>query len=192
MGREANIPAWYATVLFLAAGVILGVIAYIKLTSRDRYRYHWLSLSLLFIYMSADEAAIIHEEIGNFLGTQLPNSIFRHGWFVFGGMVVIFLALVYFRFFRTLPIRTRYLFLASSLIFVGGAIGVELLALPYENGRQADLLFAVFVDIEELLENIGLVLFISALLDYMYSTMNGVEFMILKPIAKSDQPRPAG
>lgn len=183
LGREANIPAWFSTILLLASAMLLGVIACAKAVQRQPFRHRWLALSLIFIYLSVDEAAMLHEEIGGVLADLFPNSIFVHGWFIFGGCLVVLFAAIYWRFFLSLPLATRRLILMAAITFVGGAIGIEVLALPYENGRVADYGFALLVALEEFMEMAGIVLFIYALLDYVYATVHSVQLIIFNPDA---------
>ena len=175
LGREANIPTWFSTVLLLFAAVLRGFIANAKFKACEHYRYHWLVLSLIFVYLSMDEAAILHEEIGDLLGSILPGTLFRYGWVTVGIPGAAFFAISYYRFLDSLPSRTKQLIFTAGIIFVIGAIGFEILAMPYENGRAGDFGFSILVAIEELLEMLGIILFNFALMELISSTMNGIE-----------------
>jgi hypothetical protein len=185
MGREANVPAWFSTVLFLLAALLLSIIAYAKTMQRGAFRYHWFMLSAVFVYLSADEAAVLHEELGNAVGAIFPNTILSYGWFVPGAIAVAVFAIFCLRFLLNLPGKTRWVFVLAGSIFVGGAIGIEALASPYENGRPPDFLFAILVALEEFMELAGLTIFIYALMNYIYTTMDGLTFVI----SSSDESR---
>lgn len=61
LNGEENIPAFYSAALLLSAAVLLGRIAFLK--RRSRYCLYWASLSMLFVYLSVDEAMAIHEDM---------------------------------------------------------------------------------------------------------------------------------
>jgi hypothetical protein len=178
MGREANVPAWFSTVLFLLAALLLSIIAYAKTVQRAAFRYHWLMLSALFVYLSADEAAVLHEQFGELIAALFPGTIFSYGWFVGGGLIVLVFSLIWLRFLSYLPSKTRFLFVLAAATFVSGAIGMEALASPYEHGRPPDFLFAIMVALEEFMELAGLTIFIYALMNYIYTTMDGLTFVL--------------
>jgi hypothetical protein len=62
LGREASLPSWFSAVLLLTAGVLLAVIAGVKRRQADAFRRYWAALSWIFVYLSADEAAVLHEQ----------------------------------------------------------------------------------------------------------------------------------
>lgn len=84
---------------------------------------------------------------------------------------MIFL-LVFRKFIFSLPFRTKALFILAGAIYVGGAIGMESIG-----GYIADTpglhpaAYAVAATIEELLEMLGVIIFIYALLSYIKSQL---------------------
>ena len=84
-----------------------------------------------------------------------------------------------------LPVRIRILFIIAGSIYVMGAMGLELVG-----GYHADTYgvrnttYVVLVSIEEILEMIGVVIFIYALMSYISSMLPGLNLRIssdLKP-----------
>ena len=75
-------------------------------------------------------------------------------------------------FLRRLPRATRDSFLIAGAVFVGGAMGVE--ALGRRSILDADLaahgVQRLMVTLEELLENLGVVLFVAAVLRHLAAT----------------------
>ena len=175
--NEPSAPTWYSSTALGIAGVLLGVIALAKFQSRDRFRWHWATLSLLLFGLSLDEIAMIHEipidpmrEIFNWGG------LLYYAWVVPGLLFVGMVGLIYLRFFLNLPRRTQALFFAAAAVFVTGAIGVEMLS-----GVQADLAgeqnlnYALIVTIEEFMEMLGVVILIRALLEYIEEHLGGLQ-----------------
>ncbi|PSN13746.1 hypothetical protein C7293_14680 [filamentous cyanobacterium CCT1] len=179
LDEELNIPAWYSSFMLLAASALLAVITATK--RADRYFSYWKNLSLIFLFLSLDEAFSFHEiliipalrETFNFL------PIFFHTWVVFGIPVVIFLGFKYLRFFLNLPGRTRSLFLLAAALYVFGALGMEMVngLLRVYFGQFAVSTTAAIV-LEELLEMAGTATFIYALLVYLSSLKKVVNLKI--------------
>jgi hypothetical protein len=165
---EANIPAWFSASLLLCAALLLGGIASAHRRLGER-AFPWWLLSLVFVLLSLDEIAQLHELSIRPLREQFHASGFLYyPWIVPAGICASTLVIGYSGFLTALPGRTRWLFLTAGAIYVLGALGVEALS-----GRQASLhgeqsgLYHVIVTFEELLEMTGVAVFIYALLDYI-------------------------
>jgi len=180
---EANIIAWYSSSALLLCSFLLSMITLVK-KEQDDYTRHWGALSLIFLYMSVDEAAVIHEMAVKPLRDLFDlGGFFYYGWIIPAGIVVLIVGLAYIKFLLHLPPRTRWLFVVAGIIFVGGAIGLEsisgLLDYLYSQARMAsDEIVIIFETIEEFLEMLGTAIFIYALLDYASSHLQKVSFHI--------------
>src|SRR5215207_11522321 len=64
VGEERSIPTWFESMQFLLCSILLAVIAVAKKQRNDRYSLHWSVLSAIFLLLSLDEVASIHEAIG--------------------------------------------------------------------------------------------------------------------------------
>lgn len=170
LDEELNIPAWYSSFTLLFCSGLLAVITSIKKT--DKYFIYWKNLSLLFLIFSLDEAFSFHEIlIIPALREQFNFSpIFFHTWVIFAIPAIIFFLYKYFKFFLNLPKKTRYLFLLAAILYVGGALGMEMVSglLRESFGRLAPITTIAIV-IEEFLEMVGVLTFIYALLTYFSS-----------------------
>ncbi|WP_414550346.1 hypothetical protein [Anabaena sp. CCY 0017] len=170
LDEELNIPAWYSSFMLLSCSGLLAVITTIKKT--DKYFIYWKNLSLIFLFLSLDEAFSFHEiliipalrEAFNLL------PIFFHTWVIFGIPAVIFFIFKYFRFFLDLPKKIQKLFLLAATLYVSGALGMEMVSGLFRVyfGRL-DIMTTIAILIEELLEMTGIVIFIYALLTYLRS-----------------------
>lgn len=175
MGIEVSIPTWYAQILLLTAGLLFAYIAYLKFLTKDKYRFYWAFLSLLFVYLSIDEGSGLHEllgmlDIANRLGIQ--STYFAFAWVVPMIPVLLVVGVSLFRFWLKLPKRTRWYFALAAVIFVGGALGVEMLSADYRFFKAGEENFTyrgLFAIAEEGLEMIGVAVLIYALLDYAQS-----------------------
>jgi len=166
---EANIPTWYQASTLLFCSIILATIARGKRAGRDPYVSHWAALGSICLAFSIDEEAIIHEMAIKPLRQAFHmGGLLYFAWVVPGGAAVLLFALAYLRFLWSLPSRTRFLFLVGGVIYVGGAIGVEAAGgLWAEHHGEDNFVYMSLATIEELLEMVGVVVFIHALVDYV-------------------------
>ncbi len=177
LNSENNIPTWYSSSALLLASALLAMIALVKLQWEEAYARHWVVLAAIFLFLSLDEAASIHEK-GNNLARMIMPGIIDSGylsrylyfaWVVFGVPFVLLFSLAYLRFLIHLPAKTRSLFVLAGIIYVGGALGVEMLgardAYLYGEGRPFE--HSMLILWEEGFEMSGIVVFIYALTSYL-------------------------
>lgn len=166
---DGNIPEWYSSSMLLICAILLAMIAIA--VGRSRYIIHWVGLSILFLYLSADEAASIHEKLSSVLEGRLNTSgILYYAWVIpYAAFVLVFVC-AYLMFFINLPANTRLLFLIAGLFYVGGALGGELIEGYYTTLYGASgLIYSLIMHAEEVLEMLGVVVFFYALLLYISS-----------------------
>ena len=93
-------------------------------------------------------------------------------------LLLIFL-LVFRKFIQSLPATTRIMFILAGSIYVGGAIGMEMVG-----GYIADtygfntFAYGMAARIEELLEMLGILIFINQLLVYLQSLLTDIHFSL--------------
>ncbi len=182
---EANFPSWFSSGILLLSSFLLAIIATSKKKTKDVYALHWKILAFIFLYLSIDEAAILHEMTVKPLREMFQlGGFFYYGWIVPAGLVVLVTGLAYVKFLINLPQRTKILFIIAGGIFVGGAIGMESFSGLYDDmfiqGKiESDGFVIIFETIEEFMEMSGIVIFIHALLDYMNSQLETISFNIV-------------
>ena len=90
-------------------------------------------------------------------------------WVAPYGALVMLLAGLYAPFLDALPSRTRWGLVLSAVIFLGGAMGVEMIsASVYEQKAvRYSVLYAVLYSIEEFMEMLGVALLNFFMLDYL-------------------------
>jgi hypothetical protein len=166
---EGNVPAYYSSITLLITAFLLGFISYFRKIHGLNYSL-WLVLSLIFMYMSIDESVQIHERVGVLFSNNFDLSgYFAYGWVVpYGFLLIVFSAVYFLRFLPQLPKKIAYLFIISGIIFVIGAVGVEMLAAKnYDSENFSETLHAICYSIEEFLEMLGIAIFIYSLLLYI-------------------------
>jgi hypothetical protein len=167
---ERNIPTFFSVALLLIAAALLAAIAKRNRKQGLPYVSAWAVLAVGFVLMAVDEAFEIHERlnlpIGELLGDR-PLGAFYYPWVIPAIALVAVLGLFFVRFLRHLPGTIRLRFLLAAMLYLGGAIGVELVGSQYAEGHgTATWTYSLIATLEESLELAGLVAFIWALLDY--------------------------
>ena len=178
--QERNIPTFFSVFLML---IIVFILVAITIQNRMQGKEHsvsWAILAFGFMFMSYDEAFQVHEELTSPVRELLGEGslgIFYFSWVIPAIILVFILALFFFRFLFKLPSQTRIQFLLAGFLFLGGAIGLELLGGRYDElyGRL-NFTYSMLTAVEEGLEMTGLIVFIRALLRYCAHTFREVRF----------------
>ncbi len=167
VNRESSLPAWYSSGLLLLAAALLAVNA--ALHRQERYARHWAGLAAIFLYLSADEAAAIHEEFTDPLQTALNTSGYlSFAWVIAGAAFVLVVGVLYARFVLHLPPATRRGMIAAAVLYVGGALVIESIsANQWELDGGSSLLYSAIGTLEELCEMLGVIVLIYTLLAYL-------------------------
>jgi hypothetical protein len=176
LNGEANLPAWFSAALLLAAAAVLAVIWRTTPAGAGSGRRYWAVLAAVFVFLSADEAAEIHEML-NPLREHFGNGgLLYWAWVVPYGIAGLALVAAYARFLTRLPSRTARLFVASGVLYVGGALVLEMAGgMVMDRVGRGTLPVVALYTLEELAEMSAVVLFIYALLDYLAQRDGGFE-----------------
>jgi hypothetical protein len=171
LNKEGNIPALYSTLLLLLASVLLLTVGLHERGAGHRYARHWLGLALIFLFLAIDENTALHERLG--APTELvmrPEGVLAWApWVIPYSLLVITFAGMYLRFLLHLPAPTRRAFVVAGVLYVTGAIGMELVgALHHElSGPGHDVFYVLTITVEEGLEMIAMVVFSHAIMTYI-------------------------
>lgn len=181
MNEEISIPTWFATILLLASSGFLWIIGIIKTQSKDIFAKYWKILAGIFLFLSIDEGSSIHEILSVLVGTPLKiyEGMFYYAWVIPIFFLLIILAFLFFKFWQNLYASTRWLFFWAGLLYIGGALGVEMLGSYYVTKLGGhDFNYFLLVSVEEGLEKLGIIIFVYALIKYLARLKNefGINF----------------
>ena len=180
--REHNIPTLFSVLLLLSSASLLGLIALLKRRQQDPDHSKWTTLTCGFIFMAIDEAWSFHEMLVDPVRGLLGHDslgMFYYAWVIPGMAGVGILALLFLGFLLRLPSSTRWSFLAAGTIYLGGAIGIEMIGGRYGEAYGFENLTAqLMTHLEESMEMAGMIVFIYALLRYLAEQCPKVEFLI--------------
>ena len=161
MDGEQNIPAWFSSVQLFAIGLVFLLKIFDTNPTPAIPRYFLLLVGLGFIFLSADEAAGIHEQISQSLNKfgGLPGFKGGHGyWVAVYGAIAVTLALSNLRPAWNMWTQYRrastYIAVGMSLI-VAGAMGLEIISYQFLRDGDAPMLYMLEVAGEEFLEMAG-------------------------------------
>lgn len=193
LSADTSIPTWFSAAILFVAALLLAVIGHVKRTRRERFAGHWLGLALGFGLMSVDEVAAVHEQLGRLFvePTLGPTSgMFHYAWTIVGLVIVAVVLVLYLSFLRHLPPRARWLMVASGGLFVGGALGVEMMNGWYSEGHGAwNLVYALGTAVEEGMEMSGVCLFVYTLMRYLEQYVGVVHLRVGVGAAAAEAPR---
>lgn len=181
---DANLTTWYSSVTLLICSLLLAIIAISKQKVQDRFFQHWRFLAIIFAILSLDEVAMLHERAGNLIEKLSPVEFggwLNFQWVLLGIPLTLIIAISYLKFLAHLPNKTKTLFLLAGALYVGGALGLEILAGHQESlNTSSDFLYELFTTIEELWEKLGVLVFIQALLGYMEKYVNQIHIILCR------------
>ncbi len=176
---EGTIPSWYSSCALLGAAGVLALIAQADRERASRDWRYWAGLAVIFVVLSADEAASIHELAIRPMRQALNLSgALAFGWVVPAAGFVGLVGGIYLRFVLRLPLPTRRLFVIAGGLYVGGALGFEMLGGMLWTRYGMGLETALESVAEEVLEMAGIVVFLHALLQHLGRIARSVSFRI--------------
>lgn len=180
LDKEWNLPTWYSSVSLLFCAFLLAIISLAKKQENAPFTFHWTFLAVVFLLLSLDEAVQLHEQTITPLRVLLnAKGIFYFTWVIPAFAIVCFLGLAYLKFFFSLSKEMRVLFFVSGALYVGGALGMELVGGYYtELHGQNNLGYALLTNLEEVLEMIGVLVFIYALMSFINIELKNARFCI--------------
>ncbi|QIN77680.1 hypothetical protein GBA65_03200 [Rubrobacter marinus] len=196
--KEQSFGTWYTAFLLLSCSALAAVVSSLKRRAGEPYVNHWRILSLVFLYLSIDEGVTIHEKLGPItrpflrsFGIQL-GGLLNNAWVIPAAVLLLVFVVAFLGFFFRLPRKQQVLFLVAGLLYVGGAMGLEMVNALVASifGEQKGMVRIMIPVAEESLEMLGIVVFAYALLSYMGSRHREVRFRVEgeKPDKLDDEP----
>jgi hypothetical protein len=175
---EKNIPAMYSTVLLWFNAFIFLCIT--GVVPRKAYgKSYWFGLFLIFLFLGLDESIEIHERcmevVKNVVGA---SGIFHFSWVIPYGLGLMALGLLYLKFYLKLPKDTRILMFVAAVLFVGGAMGIEMLSGLIIESLGKGVVYYIAVMFEEGLEMAGSIVLIYTFLRYIELYVPGFSISI--------------
>ena len=177
---ETSVGNWFGSVLLLCCAGLLTLIAVAKRVMRDRYRWHWAGLAVIFLLMSIDEGADAHGQVSYVLNAYFqPSGLLLYAWVVPGVIFVLLFGIAYARFLVSLPGSYRWRFGLAGSVFVAAALVLEMVQARHDGLYGVETMtYKLLVTVEEMAEKGALILFIATLMRYISEETQAVRVRI--------------
>jgi hypothetical protein len=155
---EDNLTNWYSSVLLLFISGL--VVLKARTEHATRWRPYWLFLAVIFLYLSIDEGALIHElSMGPMAQFQFTGA-FLMSWVVPYGIASILLAAIFLPLVLGQPFDLRWSIIIGGVFYVGSALVFEMVEGRFLTGYGwGDPYFQTTMKIQEAGELVGLTIF---------------------------------
>ena len=182
VNNEGNITTYWKAFLLIIIAALTFVIASAKFAQKDRYRYEWWLLGIVFLYLSVDETSVIHEKFSALLkGLPDLGGWAHYRWLYAGAVALIFLTIVFVRFYLHLDLRNKILFPVSVVIYVLGAAGGELFSGHYaQYYGTKNVTYTLMTHAEEFGQHFGSIMMVYTLLTYLVAHYSKIGFVSQK------------
>lgn len=176
LATETNVPTFFATFLLMLNTLLFAFVWWTG-AEREPGSRVWLFLAFVFVFLALDEFAMIHELLIEPVRAWLDTGgLLYFAWLIpYAAAIVVIGAAVAPAIWK-LGNRFRALFGLAAALYLGGAMGVEMLGGRYYEAQQAtvDLRYRLFQTVEETLEFSGLILLVYTLLELLRLRTKGV------------------
>lgn len=172
MNSEVSLPTWFSQTLLLAVAALVALAGLIVSNIKGRLAYAWFLLSAIFVYLSIDEGASLHEPSTAIIQAQLLRfdvEVSRlQVWLVEGTLALTVFAVAFTKLWLSLPKKARLLSCVGVILYGLGAVGTDVVAqlLGLATGVE-DFEYAIWVAVEEGLEMLGVSLVAYGLAGYV-------------------------
>ncbi|WP_293401732.1 hypothetical protein [Phenylobacterium sp.] len=167
---ENNIPTWYTSLLWAMAARMAWVAH--RREPDLVIRRSWILLGSVFLLLSLDEAASLHERLLGLAGDTLQDAMglegsFYYGWVLLAGMLAMLVAALLVPFVLRIRRDVAACLVVAAILFLSGSLGFETISSAVNLGWIASidrtgLTWTRLIILEELLEMTGPILAIHA------------------------------
>jgi hypothetical protein len=177
LNAEQNIPSFFSALLLSLTAFILATTY--SLMRKSAQAPYWLLLAVGFGFMAIDEATSLHERLAkpirDLIGSEQNFGVFYFAWIIPAFFIVAALGIYFLGFLKRLDRSTCYAFIFSATLYLGGALGMEMVGGWYnEKHGPENLGYVACFTIEESLEMAGVIYFIRSILRYLETQVRAV------------------
>lgn len=167
MTEELSLPTFFSALALAACALVAALLSRNAAIARERRG--WTILAVGFLFLAFDEACTIHELFDEFV-THLDGP-FLYAWVIPYGLATLVAVGVLFPFWWRLPSAPRVGLAVGASIFVGSALGMELVESTIVSAAGDEIYdtsrMMLFLVIEEGGEMIGVAVLLRSLLAYL-------------------------
>lgn len=174
LDAEGSVGTWWSATQLLFTALACAAVAR---GAGPRGRRHWLILAAGIAYLSMDEVATLHEQLGDashrLLDPDGVHAALRFAWVVPGAVAVCVAGVLLVPFVRALPSLLRRRLLVAALLFLSGALGLEVVG-AVVSAQARGPAYVIVSTVEEWLEIVGVAAALQALLMHAAPAPTGV------------------
>ncbi|MCA1494641.1 hypothetical protein [Sinorhizobium alkalisoli] len=169
---ETSAFTWLSVVATFSAAWLLLRAGSEAATRGSALTWHWYFLAALFLLVSFDEFAGIHEKISAALASRIDNTgMLYFAWAAPFGVISLVGLAAFIPFIRSFPPGLAVLLLLSAASYLGGAVGFEMIGGSVAEVQGINSLrYRILANAEEGLEITGVLIFIYVLLVHLRPT----------------------
>ncbi|NDV12371.1 hypothetical protein [Crenobacter caeni] len=163
--EEFNLPSVFSFLDMLFAALLLFLQA--RLEQGVKLKRYWTGLGCVFVYLAFDELLSIHERLGPIMRAEFgaTHGAFYFAWVLAALPLLAVFGLVYLRFLLWLPRRLALGLVLAGTVYLGGALGVEMIGGWYsEQYGEQNLGYKLITTLEESCEMFGVLLLVRLML----------------------------
>lgn len=176
--REYNVPNWYISTTIYFNAFLLLFIYLVKKRLKDPFKNYWLALSLMFFYISLDEAVQIHEYLSELTPLNW-GGFFYYDWVVPFGILTVFTGILFIKFINQFNFKDKKLIVLSGSLYVFGALIMDMvLGYYHHNFGNKNFTYSMIDTFEESLENIGMNIFLFFLITYLFRLLENYNIQL--------------
>lgn len=193
LDMEQNPAAWYQTISMFVCGVLLALIGQAERGRGAKRWGYWFSIAAIFCFLSLDEFGALHERISEPIRRLIGGEgVLRFAWIVGWGAALLVIGVTHLRWLVTLPKATRTAFILAGMTFVAGAVGGEMVESAIYSRIQTfhHVGYELTVVVEEVLEMVGILLFVRALLSRLLFDVQEVRLSLRRAPEGATAPVP--
>lgn len=169
---EESAFTWLSVIVtFSAAGLLFRAAGEASMRNGS-FKWHWYFLAALFLLLSFDEFAGIHEKISAALSSRVHNTgLMYFAWAAPAGIISLVGLAAFVPFIRSFPQRLAVLLMISAGVFLSGAVGFEMIGGSVAEVEGVESFrYRILTNIEEGLEMAGVLIFVYVLLSCLEDT----------------------
>lgn len=173
LDEEQSVPNWYSSAALGFAALLAAGIASRARQLTLAYASRWGAVAWVLLYLCFDEVAGLHETV---------NSLSPISWTIPFGLLALVVGAWMLPWVMRLPAPTRNGFIVSGIVYVMGAVGIELLTSQFfDESNKRQFSYALYTVAEEGLEMLGAVLTIRTLLKHMEAESGEASLGLVAP-----------
>jgi hypothetical protein len=173
---DNNLATWYSSMLLSGCALLLGVIATAVRRQAAGGWLPWAGLALTFVGLSIDDLCRFHEMMSDPMDQlfEYPGPL-HYSWVIPGAVFVLMFVGAFARFLIRLPRRSRWSFVGAGALFIGGALGMEMvLGIQTKSHGSNNLTFDILLSTKKLMQLLGSTVFLCALLAHVRDHLPGL------------------